>query len=95
LRWRWNDPRNASWALPNFDKFMILLNIFSISKFSLWAECASKKIAHFLDFPTSLFLLADSKYAAASRLGLRTPKKHALVRPAAVSSTMALHKLVS
>jgi hypothetical protein len=66
------------------------LEDFSISKFTLWVKFATNKIAHFLNSPTSLFLLADNAkfykvWAASSRLGLEAQKKHTLVRPTAVS----------
>jgi hypothetical protein len=54
------------------------LEDFSISKFTLWVKVATNKIAHFLDSPASLFLLADSEYAASSRLAGK-PKKSTLL----------------
>jgi hypothetical protein len=57
---------------------MILLKIFSISKFTLRVEHTTNKIAHFLSYPSPKLLLADSEYAASSRLAGK-PKKSTLL----------------
>jgi hypothetical protein len=59
---------------PNTRRNASLRERFNLFALPRRMQCARGKIAHFLDSPAALFLLADHTYAASSRLAGK-PKK--------------------